>query len=208
MQCTLCGSETILFSKLRKRIFLRCQTCRAIVLHKDHYLTPEQEKERYELHHNDINDLGYKKFVSPIIQAVENDYNPNHFGLDFGSGSGPIVTSLLSKKGYQITMYDPFFTPNTNALSAKYDYIICCEVMEHFYDPAKEFKLLYSLLNQNGSLYCKTNLFKSSIDFTSWWYKNDSTHVFFYTSETLNWIQKTYGFISVTISDKIIVFQK
>ncbi|GAA4270844.1 class I SAM-dependent methyltransferase [Aquimarina gracilis] len=208
MQCSLCGSETYLFSEVKGRKFFKCTECSGILLHSSHFLSPEQEKERYLLHQNDVNDSGYQNFVSPIVKAIFNRYDSSHIGLDFGSGSGPVITSLLTNKEYNIRTYDPYFAPNNKALNSRYDYVICCEVMEHFYIPSKEFELLFSLLKPNGTLYCKTNLYYNTIDFDSWWYKNDPTHVFFYSPDSLHWIKNRLGFESLTIEKDLITFRK
>ncbi len=208
MQCSLCGSETSLFSEVQERMFFKCCKCEGILLHPSYFLSADKEKTRYQLHQNDVTDLGYQNFVSPIIQAIFEEYENNHIGLDFGSGSGPVITTLLEKKGYNITSYDPFFAPNNKALKKTYDYIVCCEVIEHFYNPFKEFELLFSLLNPNGTLYCKTYIYDQSIDFKSWWYKNDTTHVFFYTKNTLQWITKRFGFKNIGIKKNLIALKK
>ncbi len=207
MQCTLCGSETILYSEIQEKKFFTCKECKAILLHPSYFLSAEEEKKRYQLHQNDINNLGYQKFVSPIVNTIYNDYDNTHIGLDFGSGSGPVITSLLTKKGYNVMTYDPFFDPNNTVLNNTYDFIICCEVMEHFYHPFKEFKLLSSLLNSKGSLYCKTSLYTQTIDFKSWWYKNDPTHVFFYSKDTLFWVKNRFKFKQLEIKEDLIVFK-
>ncbi len=208
MLCSLCGSQTTIFSEIHHQKYFNCSECSGISLHPEHFLSADAEKERYQLHNNDISDLGYQKFVSPITLQVLEEHNPDQKGLDFGSGSGPVITSLLREKAYNITTYDPFFDANKNALENRYDYIVCCEVMEHFCKPYKEFKLLHSLLHPQGVLYCKTVLYNHSIDFESWWYKNDPTHVFFYTADTLNWIKEKFGFKSVEITTDLIIFRK
>ena len=157
-------------------------------------LSKEKEKERYQLHQNDVDDEGYQNFVSPLVDAVLKNFEADDLGLDFGSGTNSVITSLLRKKGYNIETYDPFFDPNTNALEHTYDYIVSCEVIEHFYQPSKEFARLYSLLKPGGILFCKTNLYSSSINFESWWYKNDATHVFFYSDKTVQWINKHFDY--------------
>ncbi len=208
MRCPLCASKTEEFSEIHTRKYFKCPVCKGICLDPKHFLSAEDEKGRYQLHQNDVNDLGYQKFASPIVTSVLETFEADHHGLDFGAGSGPVITSLLRKRGYHITTYDPFFDPNTNALKKTYDYIVCCEVMEHFFNPKKEFKLLHSLLKPKGILYCKTSLYNSSIDFKSWWYKNDPTHVFFYSNDTLEWITSAFGFRAVQIKKDVIVFQK
>jgi len=62
-------------------------------------------------------------------------------------------------------LYDPFFHPKSELLAKKYDFIIACEVIEHFHDPRKEFELLYKLLNQGGKLYLMTDLYSQEVDF-------------------------------------------
>lgn len=208
MQCSLCFSDTNLFSKARQRVYHRCPNCDAIFVDHTFQLPPDQEKERYLLHRNDVNDSGYQKFVSPIVETVFKEQKPQNAGLDFGSGSGPVITKLLRDHHYTITTYDPIFDPDTEALLKKYKYITCCEVIEHFYNPAQEFELLSSLLQKPGTLYCKTYLFNSSITFDSWWYKNDPTHVFFYTEKTILWIAKQFGFVEVIFHEDLIVLKK
>ncbi len=208
MNCSLCGSETTKFSVTHKRVYHNCCICKGILLDSSCFLSSKQEKKRYEIHNNDINDKGYQSFVSPIVQSILKEYTVDDNGLDFGSGTGPVITSLLKKQGYRISTYDPYFDLNPEALQKKYDYIACCEVMEHFHNPHQEFKLLHSLLNKKGSLYCKTSLYNKNIDFNSWWYKNDPTHVFFYTKETLEWIKNHFYFRDVFLSEKLIVFRK
>ncbi|MBW1298129.1 class I SAM-dependent methyltransferase [Aquimarina litoralis] len=208
MNCSLCGSYTVRFTEIHNRVYHQCNNCGGISLDPSYYLNDKEEKERYEIHNNDVNDLGYQNFVSPIVNAITENYNQEHYGLDFGSGTGPVITTMLQKKGYQVNTYDPFFDPNSKALEQTYDYIACCEVMEHFHNPNKEFSLLYSLLKENGTLYCKTNVYNDSIDFDTWWYKNDPTHVFFYTGETLHWIKSKFNFSEISFSKKLISFKR
>ena len=194
MHCPLCQSQSQPFSETHQRIYYRCTVCYGIFLDPSFLLSEEKEKERYQLHQNDVDDEGYQNFVSPLVDAVLNTFEADDLGLDFGSGTNSVITSLLRKKGYNIETYDPFFDPNTDALEHTYDYIVSCEVIEHFYQPSKEFARLYSLLKPGGILFCKTNLYSSSINFESWWYKNDATHVFFYSEKTVQWIKKHFDY--------------
>lgn len=206
MPCSLCNCNTRNFETINDREFLQCIGCKAILLSPAHYLTPQAEKFRYSLHNNDVNDPGYIAFVSPIIENIRSNHKTDAIGLDFGCGTGPVISSELKKSGFQIDLYDPYFKPNREALTRKYDFIICCEVMEHFKYPLEEFKLLRSLLNEEGKLYCKTEIWNENINFKDWHYKNDQTHVVFYERRTLHWIQENLGFTKVDILDKFIVF--
>ena len=135
-----------------------------------------------------------------------NQFSATHQGLDYGAGTGPVVSVMLQEKGYQIAQYDPFFYNNQGLLTNKYDYIVACEVIEHFHHPYKEFKLLKSLLEETGELFCVTNLYNPGIDFGSWYYKNDITHVFIYQKDTLDWIKDNIGFSQVKINNRLIIF--
>ncbi|WP_378183924.1 class I SAM-dependent methyltransferase [Aquimarina sp. SS2-1] len=208
MVCTLCTAKTTEFSIVKGKTYYHCSNCDGIMLPEACFLSKDEEKKRYDTHNNDITDPDYQNFVSPIVDSIVIDYNKNHKGLDFGSGSGPVITEMLRNQEYDIQTYDPFFDPNPQVLHTTYNYIACCEVMEHFFNPKKEFKLLYSLLKRGGRLYCKTNLYDKSIDFDFWWYKNDPTHVFFYTKKTLIWIKEYFNFNELIVSKKLITFKK
>lgn len=186
--------------------FYKCGVCSLLSKSAQDFPSPTEEKERYLYHNNNPSDNGYQEFVSPIIKAIERDFSKESKGLDFGAGTGPVVSKLLSEKGFSVTLYDAFFYPNEAALNTRYDYIFCCEVIEHFHSPNEEFSLLKNLLKPNGKLYCMTSIYDSSINFENWYYKNDVTHVVFYTETTLNWIQKKFDYSSVEIKDRLIVF--
>ena len=165
------------------------------------YVTSEQEKARYETHNNDVNDPGYQRFVSPIVEQVLSHHTANEKGLDYGAGMGPVITKLLRDRGFNIRTYDPFFKADQAALENTYHYIACCEVAEHFHRPATEFIKLRGLLKPGGRLYCMTERYDHDIDFDTWNYKNDETHVIFYHRVALEWIRKHAGFSRLEIQD-------
>ena len=150
--------------------------------------------------------MGYQKFVSPITSAILRDYSQNDKGLDFGAGTGPVVSKILNDNKYSINQYDPFFHNYPDLLEKKYNYIACCEVIEHLYHPKKEFLMLKNLLAQGGRLYIMTSLYDDSINFKTWNYKDDCTHVFIYQKETLLWIKEELGFSTLTIAGRLITF--
>ncbi|MDH4944121.1 class I SAM-dependent methyltransferase [Sulfurimonas sp. C5] len=202
--CRLCSTSAEPFYK-EKQNYFQCPKCKAIFTAFEDLPSSTNEKERYEMHTTEI-DEGYKKFVSPIVTHVLQDFKEENKGLDFGAGRSKIVTKLLQEHNYNIRSFDPFFENKIELLKEKYDYITSCEVVEHFYEPRKEFLLLKSMLQDGGKLYLMTELYDESIDFASWYYKNDPTHVFLYTRESLEWIQKAYGFKDLKIEKRLIVF--
>ena len=206
--CPLCNSTSTLFCEKTKHLFYKCNTCHGIFRPKHTILTAEEEKTHYEKHNNDVFDERYQNFVSPIVNAVLQDFSSEAKGLDFGSGTGPVIAKMLTDKGYQVQNYDLFFANEPSLLNQKYDYISCCEVMEHFHQPYKEFELLKSLLLPKGKLYCKTEVFNNQKPFENWYYKDDFTHVFIYQHKTLEWIKTKFHFSNLVIKEKLIVFEK
>ena len=202
--CPLCNYSGQVFYK---HIYYRCTKCYAIFKAMSLLPGPNEEKKRYLEHNNDIYDPAYQQFVSPITDRVQKNYTHGSLGLDFGSGTGPVISKVLTNLGYEIRQFDPFFCDNADELQVEYDYIVCCEVIEHFYNPAKEFQLLKSLLKPKGHLYCMTHLYSDEIDFDKWYYKNDSTHVFIYHRDTLDWVKRKYSFSSVSVDGRFIIFE-
>ena len=174
-------------------------------MHPEYYLTPAQEEAHYKKHNNNPLDVGYQKFVSPVVKTILNHFTKNDNGLDFGSGTGSAVVKMLQDKEYNISQYDLFFHPDKTVLQQQYNYISCTEVAEHFKNPHGEFKQLRDLLLPNGKLILMTELLDDNQDFENWYYKNDSTHVFFYHPKTFEWIKNEFGFSDLHIASRLIV---
>ncbi|MBI6120217.1 class I SAM-dependent methyltransferase [Salegentibacter maritimus] len=208
MNCLLCKGATKKSWSDKNREFVECTHCGSIQLLPEYYISKKAEEARYLTHNNDVENTGYQDFVKPITSRILQDFSPEDNGLDYGCGTGPVISIQLEKAGYKTTLYDPYFHPNKEALKSQYHFIICCEVMEHFYKPKEEFKTLASLLKPGGKLYCKTALYSDKIDFNNWYYKNDATHVFFYTEKSLKWIKENLGFSGLEIRADSIVFSK
>ena len=205
--CLLCNSTSTLFCEKPKHLFYKCNICDGIFRPKHTFLTAEEEKAHYEKHNNDVFDERYQAFVSPIVEAVLQDFSPEAKGLDFGSGTGPVIAKMLTDKGFQVKNYDLFFANELSLLKEKYNYVSCCEVMEHFHHPYQEFELLKNLLLPKGKLYCKTEIFNNQKPFENWYYKDDFTHVFIYQPKTLEWIKTEFHFSNLIIKEKLVVFE-
>jgi len=172
-----------------------------MMMHPEDYVSIHKEKARYEIHNNDVHDPAYQHFVSPIVEHILQNHTSEEAGLDFGSGTGPVITKLLRDQQFHIRTYDPFFNADPAALEMTYHYIACCEVVEHFHSPAAEYRRLRSLLKPGGRLYCMTALYNPGINFKEWNYKNDETHVIFYHRRALQWIRENAGFSDLKIHD-------
>ncbi len=207
LACPLCSNKGLLLYHDGKHTFYQCSVCKGIYRDSHELLNKDEEIKRYYLHQNHINDLGYINFADPILSEVKKHYNATHQGLDFGAGHTPVISEILKRDNFNIEIYDPLFFNNKTVLNKKYDFITSCEVIEHFYNPKKEFELLYKILKPNGKLICMTDIFNGS-NFDSWYYKTDPTHVFLYQKETFQWIKDHLGFSGIIIEGRLIVLTR
>jgi len=188
--------------------WLICPVCKGLFRPQADLPSPDEERSRYEEHLNDVADLRFQAFVAPISDRVQRDYSPTDIGLDFGSGIAPIVWHVIKQAGFDIRAYDPLFADDRELLCHEYDYITCCEVIEHFHRPAYEFEWLKRMLRPGGRLYCMTMLYHDGVDFPNWHYRRDDTHVFIYQRETIEWIAERFGFSELQIEGRLIVFTR
>lgn len=205
MKCPLCS--TPLDSKI-DAFYFECATCHAFVKDANFYISNENEKKRYESHNNDVEDIRYQNFTSPITNAILERFTPIHLGLDYGCGTGPVITKMLQEKNYQVQLYDPFFFPSLDYLKFTYDYIFSCEVFEHFNNPKAEIEKLIGLLKANGLLLIMTHLYDGKIPFEKWYYRNDPTHIFIYTKKTMKFIAKQFELEVIEMNNRFIFLKK
>ena len=206
--CPLCGQASNTFYQDKLHHFYLCEQCEGIFRNKTQFLNKTEEKNRYLHHVSSIEDKGYYNFISPILDEVTAKSKKGSRGLDFGCGHTPVLSRHLANQGFDMVAFDPIFFSDKSVLKDTYDFIVACEVAEHFYDPAAEFKDLFSLLRSGGRLILKTHPYKKEIDFKSWYYKNDPSHVFIYQRKTFEWIKEFFGFKNVKIKDRLISFSK
>ncbi|PIY11070.1 MAG: 2-polyprenyl-3-methyl-5-hydroxy-6-metoxy-1,4-benzoquinol methylase [Flexibacter sp. CG_4_10_14_3_um_filter_32_15] len=207
MNCTLC--ETLLKNKADEFYFI-CDTCGAYLKDQKFYLNNLQEKDVYSEHQNDVNDIRYQNFTSPITNVILEKFTSQHLGLDYGCGTGPVISKVLYDKGYKVELYDPYFYPNENYLNHKYDYIFSCEVFEHFYNPKQEIEKLLAILKPTGALLVMTHIydFETDVNFKDWYYRKDPTHVFIYTVKTIQFIADRYNLEAKIEKNRMVVFSK
>ncbi len=208
MKCPLCFHPiTDFFHFDRFRSYLRCKNCLLIFVEANQLPKPEEEKARYLLHFNDSDDQGYTRFLRSFIESLQKRIAKSAKGLDYGSGPTPALAILLKKDGYKIATYDPFFADDGDVLSAQYDYLTCVETAEHFHLPRSDWETMIKLVKKGGWIGVKTSMFHEQINFSSWYYKRDFTHVCFYSKATFNWIGKKYSLIPYFEDESTVFFQ-
>jgi 2-polyprenyl-3-methyl-5-hydroxy-6-metoxy-1,4-benzoquinol methylase len=185
MNCIVCDSNLIsVFTVIDNKKYWSCRSCLAKFLDKDNRIDRDSEKDRYLQHDNRIKDIAYRGFLSRLATPLKKKLLKGYKGLDYGCGHGPALADILRSDGFDVDLYDPFFFPNKDVLYKKYDFITCTEVVEHFFNPLKEFTILNNLLNQGGWLGVMTSFLIKDELFESWYYRKDPTHVVFYAEKT------------------------
>ena len=129
-------------------------------------------------------------------------------GLDYGSGPGPAISTILGELGIKMSDYDPIFANNANPLSETYDFVTCTEVVEHFCKPFEEWAKLIGLVKFGGILGVMTTLYDDSITFENWHYRRDDTHVSFYSIKTIEWIEKRFNLTREYCDGSVIILRK
>jgi hypothetical protein len=163
--------------------FSRCTTCASALRNEGTRLDAEAERARYLLHRNDPEDPGYAAWLRGFVAMAEGaGLKPGMAVLDYGSGPEPALAGMLRAKGYEACAWDPIFAPNAEAFERSYGAVLCLEVAEHFREPFVSFKEIGSLLAPEGLVVLRTSSPPGSDEaFSRWWYKEDPTHVVFYS---------------------------
>lgn len=172
------------------------------------WLDSDGERRVYELHDNNPDDPGYRRFLSKLVDPLVARLAVGSAGLEFGCGPGPALAGMLREQGFDVALYDPFFHPADAALSRCYDFITCTEVVEHLHDPWSTFAQLDSLLKPGGWLGVMTCFQTDDERFANWHYRRDPTHVVFYREHTLAHIARRFGWtLTVPVKD-VALFHK
>lgn len=205
--CPLCLSRRVEpFHSDKRRDYLRCLACHLAFVPETQHLVLQQEKAIYDLHENHAGDAGYRRFLSRLAIPLIDRLNPNSFGLDYGCGPGPILADMLKQAGHRVETYDPIYANHSQLLQQRYDFITCTEVAEHFRRPHQEFARLFGLLKPNGKLGLMTKLVIDEQAFANWHYKNDQTHISFFSRPTLQWLADRYRCDVEFIGQDVIIF--
>ena len=204
--CILCASEKCFsFHVDHLRPYCKCPECGLVFVPPEHHLSPVEEKRFYEISPNDSQDDRYKTFLCKLVDPLLGFLSPGWSGLDFGSGTGPTLNLMLEERGFPMKIWDPFFAPDRNVLENQYDFITVSETAEHFCNPGREWRLLKNLLRPGGCIGVMTQLLSDESRFPNWQYKNEETHVCFYSRRTFEWIGDWIGLNTYFFGNSVIV---
>lgn len=200
--CQVCRHSSVRhFMNVGQQRYDRCDRCQATLLDPACYLSPAGEREIYELHENQINDPGYRRFLARLTDPLLEQLPPGAEGLDFGCGPGPALANLMQEAGMSVALYDPFFFPDPSLLRKDWDFVTCTEVAEHLHDAYAVFQQLVQMLRPGGWLGVMTCFQTDDSRFAGWHYRRDPTHVVFYRESTIAWLACHFG-LTLTIPDK------
>lgn len=198
-ECLICSSETEAFYDKQFDVnFYKCPHCEFIARDRRKLLDQEGEKEVYDLHNNSIENEGYVKMFTDFIDESIIPYQEKREGLrsfDFGSGPEPVFSQVLARDyGYDVDIYDKYYSPTKSYEGQVYDLITSTEVIEHLDDPVAYFKLFKEHLKPDGILAVMTLFHHKDDDhFLNWWYRRDLTHISFFTGRTMEVMAELVG---------------
>jgi hypothetical protein len=187
---------------------LHCLCCGLVHVPPSQFLSVELEKRRYDLHQNGPDEVGYRAFLGRLVEAMVGFLAPGSIGLDFGSGPIPTLSRIFEQAGYSMTIFDTFYAPHRNVFDRQYDFITASEVVEHLREPRAELDRLWACLGSGGSLGIMTRLVIRREDFPRWCYKNDPTHIRFYSAKTFGWLAARWTAGLQFAARDVVIFRK
>lgn len=209
-RCPLCGNrDCASYHEDVHRRYIRCRGCELIFVPSGYWLSTGDERAEYDLHENNVDDPGYRRFLSRLVVPLLGKLAPNQCGMDFGCGMAPALAAMMEEGGHRMALFDPFYANNPGVLDKTYDFICTTEVVEHLRDPLKEFSTLFSCLKPGGWLGIMTKMTRNDREaFSKWHYIRDLTHICFYHQKTFEHIAHTFSAEAHFLGQDVILFQK
>ena len=205
--CPLCDSAGCsLFFRDAARAYRHCSGCDFVFVPPEDRLTEEQEKARYDFHQNRPDDPNYRKFLSGVFVPMVDRLPRGAAGLDFGCGSGPALAAMFAEAGFPMDVYDPHYALHPEVFARRYDFITATEVVEHLRHPGAEMARLFRMLNPGGFIGLMTSLRPDPKSFAAWHYRNDPTHIGFYSRASFDWMAERHRAEIVYFAGNVCIF--
>lgn len=189
-------------------------------MYRDESQVPDWERERaeYTTHQNTLANQGYvemfrkflKKAVEPFVELPIKS-GRKLTALDYGSGPGDCVLSHVMREeaGFDVDIYDVYFSPGKVFEGRQYNIITCTEVLEHLTRPMDVLALFKRHLKPGGIMALMTLFHPVGVDdlqgealFQDWWYRRDITHICYYRPRTFHEIGGRLGLKLLTIDER------
>ncbi|MFN3018828.1 class I SAM-dependent methyltransferase [Vibrio coralliilyticus] len=207
--CPLCHNPELLhYFEDKRREYLQCAQCELVFVNPEQRLDAKAEKAHYDLHENDPNDAGYRTFLSRVADPILERIEPGSTGIDFGCGPGPTLSLMLQEQGHNVSLYDLYYHPNTEVLDRTYDFMTATEVIEHLYHPDQIWQQWLNLVKPGGWIGLMTKMVIDVEAFAKWHYKNDPTHVVFFSRNTFKYLAERDQLKLEFIGNDVILLRK
>ncbi|WP_246722870.1 class I SAM-dependent methyltransferase [Aliikangiella sp. G2MR2-5] len=223
------NAECDLYHQDKRRSYYQCARCMLVFVPACYHLCAVDEKAEYDKHQNNPDDPGYQRFLSrvtfPLFERVKLKEKESCSetisiidcgseagvgstkirGLDFGCGPGPAISVMAEREHLRVDNYDLYYFSEPGLLQKQYDFITMTEVIEHLASPMMVLKQLDAMLKPEAILAIMTKRVTDQKAFSGWHYKNDPTHICYYSEATFAWIGQELGW-RLEIIDKDVVF--
>ena len=207
--CPLCRAQGVSkFFAGKRRDYLHCPVCSLVFVPPSQFLTAEDEKQRYDLHQNSPDDAMYRSFLDRLYSPLQQRLGPGSSGLDFGSGPAPTLSRMFEETGHSVTLFDLYYENAPAVLDRQYDFITASEVAEHLREPRKELDRLWACLKPGGWLGIMTKFFADRAAFPRWYYKDDPTHICFFSRASFTWLAAEWNADLIIPDDDVALLQK
>lgn len=208
-RCGLCEGDSLThYHQDKFRDYWQCQRCKLVSVSPEQRLSAEQEKAIYDSHENSLTDPGYRRFLSRLAEPLCARLPAAQSGLDFGCGPGPLLAKMLTEAGHRMAVYDLYYADDPKVLDHQYDFITCSEVIEHLAQPGTVLRRLLTMLKPGAPLALMTKLVIDQARFATWHYKNDQTHIAFFSRETFAYIAEQFNTQVEVIGNDVIILTK
>ncbi len=218
--CKLCGEETVYMFSLPlvaglEGHYFECSNCRMLQSHHLDSVTPLGLVKIADYAPNIDLDSGAAWRLSCITNRLEQLVKlnvlprayPNFKALDFGCGTGFLVSYLAHRFGWGTIGYDPYmaaayaqdkvFTEwESITQRGHYQLVIASEVFEHFTNPREDLTRIRNVLTEDiAFLYVTTGLYVPGKTDSNWNYlaPQSGHHVSFYAHRTMQEVARFMG---------------
>lgn len=206
--CPLCNTPSTAFHDDGKRPYFQCPDCELVHVPRAWQLDSQAEKAVYDQHENQVQDPGYRAFLSRLADPLLERLPASSRGLDFGCGPGPALAAMLREQGHEVALYDLYYAPHEEVFKQQWDFITATEVVEHLGQPRVELERLWQCLKSGGWLALMTKRVTSPQAFATWHYKNDPTHISFFSESTFEWLAAHWQAELEIVANDVVILRK
>jgi predicted TPR repeat methyltransferase len=115
---------------------------------------------------------------------------------------------MLREHGHEVALYDLYYAPDLTVFEQQWDFITATEVIEHLGQPGQELQRLWHCLKPGGLLALMTKRVTSPQAFSTWHYKNDPTHISFFSESTFQWLASEWRAELEIVADDVVILRK